>query len=661
MKSKNLAFLSLFLLILSFFNSFAISSHNDNSNTDNEKDINANSTTQTVSVNKYYLPGTNISVNSYIIHQDDTISKQESFNVSVLSINSTQWYAQFDYTTNVSNSIFFSYIDRFSKPNSYFYKAKDYINVDNNPSTDFDFWIDSNKLHFDPNITITNTTFDLAGIGQFDAYKVDGIIPEFGTPYSAWYERTSGLFLSFNFIFVDSIWYNLTMIELPTFPQNYKGPYLVSSSPEENEQKPGGTLIDLRFGSLYGIQDIYYHWDNGFITHKSNIAKIATFYPNNNGNHTLNVTLTGKIGFNASHNFYYYTNNSLLGVNLINLNNNSKIKGNTIIEFQIISGNGTFTYNWDGALNSTVNDGTPVNIPNPLIERQVILSIYVKGENTTEWINKKYIFQIDNTPPVLSITNMKNGTTLKGTVSIELLSNEDSILNYNINNLKNTSLVLEQSKSQSVSFFNLKNGSYIVNFFLQDEANNSNTFIFIFSIYTSSFGWIWDLHKNEPKSIPFLDVSGNLMFTLTITSKIDQNFSIVRQFDNSSLNLNQNIEILFKFLPQKSEQILYLEFFLPMALPSNNKLPIYQWKYWDEPNGDWQTITTSYNDINYGWEGTASGNRTIFALVLTTETTIIERGIPTGGGSLVPGFSLEIILLSFMFIFIYYRKKLKIK
>ena len=67
----------------------------------------------------------------------------------------------------------------------------------------------------------------------------------------------------------------------------------------------------------------------------------------------------------------------------------------------------------------------------------------------------EYIFQIDNTPPVLSITNMKNGTTLKGTVSIELLSNEDSILNYNINNLKNTSLVLEQSKSQSVSFFNL--------------------------------------------------------------------------------------------------------------------------------------------------------------------------------------------------------------
>jgi hypothetical protein len=608
--------------------------------------VNILSGTQAIVVSELFLPGTNISVTSYI---DGEV--RDSLNSSVISINTTHWYSQSDYFFYPSTTLspLFSYIDRVSNNGTFTHNATDYLDWQANPSSDFEFWIDTTDLVSNTNYTVTETTHILDNIGEFDAWRINGSISSI--PFTIWYEKHSGLFLSFYQFFVSSIWYNLTSLDLPELPQDYVGPTILNSSPVNESMKTSGTQIEISFESLYGIQYLFYHWDGDTTSNLNNSNKLITIFPETDGMHILFVDLTGNLGFDTSYQFKFYTNNSLLGVNLLNLNNNSKINGNTQIELEIFSGNGTLIYFWDTDANSTIPEGAKISVLNPSNERVAVLTVFVKGDNTTEWVTRKFTFIIDNTPPKLSITNTNNGTTTKGTVKIDFTANEPSNLFYNLNGGTNVNIFLEDNQTQSVFFSELPNGSHILNTYLIDEANNSEQLLFVFSIYISSFNWDWELKANTPKKIPFLDASGDLLFSLTITSKIDQNFSMSRDFDNSTLELTDNIEYLFKFMPDSPEDIIFLELFLPLKSLTDNILDIYEWHYWDQGQEEWIFISTNYNDIEFGWEATLTESNAFFVLIKTGETTTITYSDP-GGGLFAPSFGIDIVLFAFFMFFI---------
>ena len=139
----------------------------------------------------------------------------------------------------------------------------------------------------------------------------------------------------------------------------------------------------------------------------------------------------------------------------------------------------------------------------------------------------------------------------------------------------------------------------------------------------SSFDWNWDLQANIPEKIPFLDDLGNLLFILTITSKINQNFTILTEFDKSTIQIPGSYEFLFKFVPDSPEDILYLTFFYPYGSSASVVLDSYEWQYWNSENGGWTTFSTNYNNLDHGWEATLTHNEEIFTLVNTGVTTTL--------------------------------------
>jgi hypothetical protein len=618
---------------------------------------------QIIDFSDLFLPGSNITISEYIAS-----SLTNTFNLTVTSINTTHWFGHFDYSitediyTNPFTSPFDAFIER--NPKTEFYKSTGYFNTAGLPSSVFDLWTNVSKFDLvslpykftgEENSTYTVEgleSFFLESFGVFDAWKIKISSPSFPVNITTWLDKSSGLLLSTNYFIVQEIWYNLTRAEIPTLPQDYTGPILTKSNPGNESMKPGGTNLNLEFGSLYGIENITYSWDNNPSPSSiinSNIFQ--TVFPSSEGFHGLNIVILCKIGFISNIYLQYYTNNSLLGINLLNILNNSKIKGDTVIDMQIFSGNGTYTYNWDAEANSTVLEGFPITVSNPLIERTAVLTIYVKGNNTIEWLVKRYVFSIDNTPPILSVTNVINGSTLKGTVKIDLMANENSVLIYNLDNVGNNTVSLGENLTQSIFFSNLENGSHRLSLSISDEANNVNHLVFIFSVFTSSFNWLWNLELNTPFRIPFFNVLDELLFVLTITSKINQSFSMVTVFDNSTITLSEDIEILFKFVPEYPEEIMFLEFFFPHGSTSDTVLDVYEWNYWNSQSEEWTIIDTNYNNIELGWEATLTESQEVFALIKKSETITLTYE-DTGGGIFAPSFTIETLIITLLILIV---------
>ncbi len=85
------------------------------------------------------------------------------------------------------------------------------------------------------------------------------------------------------------------------------------------------------------------------------------------------------------------------GINLISPLNSTIINSEMQLEFSFQNSNGTLIYNWDDTTNISVSIDT--DIPLPLTEGSHILNIYVSNSQLS--IMEKYVFTIDNTPPII--------------------------------------------------------------------------------------------------------------------------------------------------------------------------------------------------------------------------------------------------------------------
>ncbi len=607
------------------------------------------------------LPTTNLSVSQYITGQGQV----NTFSTSVLSLNSTHWFTRSNYAnTSAIASPFDSVISRDSVNHSY--STSGYWNWEEQEDESFDFWIDPTDFtidyiysvyiqgygYRDARITgLANLT--MSGVGTFEAWNLTIDIP--GFPNFALYERNTGMVLCTYLEFIGDIWYNLTFAELATLPGDYVGPTLDVLSPTNTSILASGSLISVSFTSPYGIQQLRYKWDDETDTLLTS-SDFQTPIPSVDGLHNLSITATDSIGYSSSYSLLYSTDNSLPGIILNDPQNNSRIQGSKELNFTIISGNGTFTYNWNyNPVNVSFtmsSNNTVIYVPSPEVETVRTLQVYIKSNITADWIRSTYLFTIDNSPPEVIIYDFVNNSVLKGEISISFSTSEDVNFSYSLNQGLQSFLVVEADENSTLTFNDLENGTYELEITLEDEAGNSLTNSLIFSIYSSSFNWNWHLEAEQAKAYDFVDENGILWFSFIIVSETDQSFNISQLPLVESPSLSTEMQFGIEFQCEVPEDIIYLSFtyLLPEPLVNNNQdFQVKQWVVWDDQSQDWSEVETIYNQVLHAWVTTVIEYHQYFALVETGESTQL-KSVEVGGGS-IPSFELPLVIMAIMTIY----------
>lgn len=599
-----------------------------------------------------FLPGTNLSLSEYL---DGDF--KNTYNVSIISINRSNIDVKCDYSItkdffeNPFTSPFYTSVNRTSENHSY--QSNNYYNWYGLPQTDYEFWIDPTGFQIGyiyenggVNLTVTaSETVFMEGLGEFDAWKVVGTDPDYGIVFTFRY-ATSGLFLCLNYVFVSPIWYNLTTAELTELPQEYTGPSLVQISPNNNSIRPSGTNIAPQFISPYGIDIIYYQWDSA--TNSTSLTPL----PSENGPHDLYITTVDNLGFSMLYYFVFTTDNSQPGISLLNYQNDSSIKGSSQIQLAVSSGNGSVIFYWNGSSsNTTVNEGTAIDIANSTLETLQILNIFVKSPAGI-WTYNRFVFRVDNSPPSISIDDFINNSDIKGKVDIRVSVSERSNLTYSLEPIsENGSIIAETGMNHTLSFSDLANGSYRLVISATDEANNTNETTLIFSIHTSAFDWNWDLKVDSPNTLNIVDTTGKLWFQVTLVSKTNQTFNLTVLPESSPPTRINTMLYVIKFTCDVPEDILFMTFTFPLNDLSSvidSSIEVYKWAYWDNQENKWLILDTSYNAVSHSWQATHEGNTTLFALIKTDETTSFTSVIP--GGGQIPSFEYSGILLGLFFL-----------
>ncbi|MHA1968688.1 MAG: hypothetical protein ACW964_12895 [Candidatus Hodarchaeales archaeon] len=655
-----LLFLAIFLQLITFMNfnesmSFIENQTVEKKNLDIFNPHNSVDAVLSTDENKF-LPGTNLSVSEYL---DEEF--KNTFNVSILSITPAQIDVRCDYSITENaysqpfTSQFYSTINRTSVNDTY--SASNYFGWNGLESTVFDFWIDPSKFYvgypFPSEVgeieVESKEMISMKSVGEFEAWKLNAT-DEYGYKYTMWYDSINGTFLCLRSdepIF--PLWYNLTKAEFAVIPSNYQGPYIDDASPVNGSSRPNGTELELSFFSPYGIEKVYYQWDD-MINVSSSSSEIKTAFLDTEDIHHLYVTAIDGIGGISFFKFLYVTDNRIPGISLSTLKNNSRINGLSSIQLTILSGNGSFIYNWDGTGNTTVLEGTSLSLPNPSSERNITLNICAMNNDTNAWSKTKFTFQIDNTPPMISTYDLINGSILKGTVNFKVKVSEKGYIRYLLNNESNNNFTVEVNRNYSISLENLDNGSYSLEIFATDEANNTGKITLNFSIYTSAFNWDWQIVANTLRKINVVNETGDLLFIVTLLSGSNQKFNLTLVPEGSSLALSDDMEYAVELMCENPADILFITFSV-MLEGSREDFPIYLWFYWDNEDNSWQDMGTSYSEVTHSWEATYDGYIQYFGLINTHETTG-KKSVIVGGGQ-IPSFEyfpalISVILLSLL-------------
>ncbi|MHA2075703.1 MAG: hypothetical protein ACW97X_13870, partial [Candidatus Hodarchaeales archaeon] len=578
-------------------------------------------------LNTILLPGTNLSVTEYFDYSD-SIEEGENYNVSILSVGKLKWDIRCDYSiTEKIDSPFYSYVNRTGFNHTYV--ASNYYSWDGTVSPFFDFWIDTIGFYSGytytmiipgqgtVNLTVTNEPDFSTSVGVYQAWKVTY---SFGIDVTSWYAQDSGLFLCSTMTIVNPIWYNLTVAEMASLPEDYIGPSLIEVSPSNGSLRPNGSVITITLESPFEIDIIFYNWDNS-TNRTSLLTDLTTVFPNSEGIHILLVTAIDSIGVERCHSLIYITDNRLPGISLSNVRNNSHIKGSSFIQPAILSGNGSFIYNWDGIGNSTILEGSSISVPNPSSERNITLNIFAMNNDTKAWAKTKFTFQIDNTPPMISTYDLINGSVLKGTVNFKVKVSEKGYIRYWLNNESNNNFTVEVNRNYSISLENLDNGSYSLEIFATDEANNTGKILLNFSIYTSAFNWDWQIVANTLRKINVVNETGDLLFIVSLLSGSNQKFNLTLVPEGSPPALSDDMEYAVELMCEKPADILFITFSVMLG-GSREDFPIFLWFYWDNEDNSWQDMETSYSEVTHSWEATYDGYIQYFGLINTHETTV---------------------------------------
>jgi len=677
LRYEKITFLFIFLLLIITFLS-PITSVNplissfDIDNTNKKVFITNNISNSLESVNEAtddnaFLPRSNLTVSEYLGDwETGGYELVSNYNISILSLNSTHIKVLCDYDkeTDIDGtpipSSFYSFVNRTSiQP---YYNVSNYYGLFFCYKQDiFDFWIDESNfsigntfvIQYTPQLsivlTISETSLNLAGVGTFNAWKLSGTDP-YSNPVAVYYEKNTGLFLSQYFVFISPIWLNLTKAEISQIPMEYDGAIIKSLSPKNNSARPSSAPVICDLESLYGIDEIFYQWDEG-INRSTDLSTIETNFPLSNGSHYLYITAIDNLFKVKYYIFHFITDNTLPGILLEAYKNNSQLKGNFSLKINITSSNNSFLYNWDASPNMTIiGTGSDFigTITTPQPEGLHILSIYVKSIAGV-WSMIIYHLTIDNTPPIIYLKDFINKTTLKDSLILKYNVSESCSIRYSLDNGTQEIIQADPFEDYSLSFLNLANGSHTLNLNTTDLANNSESTLLLFNIHAGVLDWPINVSAEQPNSLRVIDSDGKYWFTLIVASKINQRYTVSLPKEGVQ-STPENMLFITSFICDEPNEIILVTFIYPITNSSEstpNFIEVYQWNYWDVNKQEWVGIETIFNNIKNQWEATIErGDFQFFALIKTGDTTTLESIVP--GGGQIYSFELPIVLTALL-------------
>jgi len=369
-----------------------------------------------VTINRI-LPRTNLSVSQYL---DNVL--MNSFNTTVLSLNKTHWFVRCDYSiTSIIESPFNSIVSRDSANHSY--ETTNYWDWHGNPSSWFDFWIDTTGFADNYQFTVGSyvatvsaDTIYMAALDQeLSAWKITINV---GIPISIWYATDTGLFLCMKEDYTVSInWYNLTKAEIAFLPDSYRGPYINKISSMNDSILTSDSLISFEFTSPYGIDIIYYHWDNNPDTTISSASFVINL-PSSDGFHDLYVIPEDNLGYSLLYHFTFCTDDILPSIRLTSSLNGSVHVSGTMIEIDVtdIHLDNVF-YHWDTGSNQTWLFPYTTTLPSG--DEQHFLHVYA-NDTAGNSLYQKFAFTTDDTNPSMSLLYSLNESVLTSGSMLEV-------------------------------------------------------------------------------------------------------------------------------------------------------------------------------------------------------------------------------------------------
>lgn len=181
-------------------------------------------------------------------------------------------------------------------------------------------------------------------------YRWDATGPQipFISPYNITAENFEGLhnlrITTTDFYTTESYYYEFTF--------DSTAPTILLQSPTNNTLQAPGKSINIEINDSSGVDVVFYHWDSDTDAVWPPLTGILyrTFLPSAGGWHFLYVTANDTHGNQVTSRYTYFTDPTILNVELKNMLDDSYFVGGNDVEVTITSSNNTIKYQWDNGV-----------------------------------------------------------------------------------------------------------------------------------------------------------------------------------------------------------------------------------------------------------------------------------------------------------------------
>lgn len=164
-----------------------------------------------------------------------------------------------------------------------------------------------------------------------------------------------------------------------------------------------------------GVMNVTYSWNNETTFVIGTYEQIPI--PLTNGTNVLYITATDLFGNEVVRSFSYLIDRTPPQLTLHSPLDFSMVRSGESVNFSILGGSGTYTYNWDGGTNETVL--TSIQPIVPVGDGIHVLQI-IATDPLGNWLLVTFTFTVDDTPPIISVVNPPEGSTLTESSTVEV-------------------------------------------------------------------------------------------------------------------------------------------------------------------------------------------------------------------------------------------------
>ncbi|MHA1201943.1 MAG: hypothetical protein ACTSQ4_05410 [Candidatus Heimdallarchaeaceae archaeon] len=346
-------------------------------------------------------------------------------------------------------------------------------------------------------------------------YRWDGIGPQiaFNSPYNITANDFEGLhdlkITTTDFYTTESYYYELTF--------DSTAPTIILQSPTNNTLQAPGKSINLDISDSAGVDVATYHWDadaEAVLKHVSGIT-YRTFLPSAGGWHSLYVTANDTHGNQVTLYYTFFTDPTILNVELRNILDDSYYVGGNVVEVTITSSNDTIKYRWDGGVWKDKSEADWDGIVLKLNNTEALpstLGVHELQIRTGDLSHVEqtftFTFTIDQQAPEfdISVFNYSNlrylgSETLTFTITDNFTLSAEILFDISIDGGFNQSLLFPFM----LPLFSFFDGNHSIVIYVEDIAGNVN----VTTIYVIVDNTAPDIDYLIPELVNYIHIDGN--------------------------------------------------------------------------------------------------------------------------------------------------------